>query len=106
MKFIFEVIVKPPFTVDEYAANWIKASEIMQATAGAMGTRLHRDINDRNRLVAIASWQSKAARDLKDDTRDETVRQIMAEHHTTCVIRVIGEFDEPEWEVIPTTIQR
>ena len=25
MKFVFEVIVKPPFTVEEYAANWVRA---------------------------------------------------------------------------------
>lgn len=101
MKFIFEVIVKPPFTVEEYAANWIRASEIMQQTPGAMGTRLHRDLNDPNRLLAIASWESKQARDLKDDSRDATVRRILAEHHEKCDIRIIGEFDEPQWEVIP-----
>lgn len=101
MKFIFEVIVKPPFTVAEYASNWIKASEIMQRTTGACGTRLHRDLNDPNRLLAIASWESRAARNLKDDHRDATVRKILAEHYEKCDIRIIGEFDEPEWEVIP-----
>ena len=101
MKFIFEVIVKPPFTVEEYAENWVRASEIMQRTTGARGTRLQRDLNNPHRLLAIASWESKAARDLKDDSRDATVRQILAEHHRKCDIRVIGEFDEPEWEVIP-----
>ena len=30
MKFIFEVRVKAGFSVDEYAANWIRASEIIQ----------------------------------------------------------------------------
>lgn len=101
MKFIFEVRVKAGYTVEEYAAKWIEASQIMQRTSGARGTRLHRDLNDPTRLLAIASWESKAARDLKDDSRDARVRQILAEHHEKCEIRVLGEFDDPEWEVIP-----
>ncbi|NHN36985.1 antibiotic biosynthesis monooxygenase [Pseudomaricurvus alcaniphilus] len=101
MKFIFEVIVKPGFTVEEYAANWLVASEIMQRAPGALGTRLHRDLNNPNRLLAIASWESKSARDQKDDERDATVRRILAEHHAKCEINIIGEFDEPEWQVIP-----
>ena len=39
MKFIFEVIVKPGFTAEQYATNWIRASEIIQQTPGALGTR-------------------------------------------------------------------
>lgn len=101
MKFIFEVRVKPGYTVEEYAAKWIQASEIMQRTPGALGTRLHRDLNDPDRLLAIASWESKQARDLKDDNRDATVRKILAEHREKCEITLIGEFDEPEWEVVP-----
>ncbi len=101
MKFIFEVLVKPGFTVEEYAENWLRASEIIQQTPGARGTRLHRDLNNPNRLLAIASWESREARDQKDDSRSETVRKILAEHAQKCVITVIGEFDEPDWEVVP-----
>ena len=101
MKFIFEVRVKPGFTVEEYATNWVKASEIMQQTQGAKGTRLHRDMNDPNRLLAIASWDSREARNMKDDSKSEIVKRILAEHYEKCDITILGEFDEPEWEVIP-----
>lgn len=101
MKFIFEVKVKPGFSVEQYAANWVRASEIIQRTPGAMGTRLHRKIGHPDTLLAIASWESKAARDAKDDSRDEVVRSILAEHAEKCEIRIIGEFEEPDWEVLP-----
>ena len=101
MKFIFEVKVIPPYTIEEYAANWVRASKIIQQTPGALGTRLHRKIGSPDTLLAIASWRSKAARDAKDDSRDQLVREILAMHHQRCEITVIGEFDEPEWVVIP-----
>lgn len=101
VKFIFEVKVKPGFSVEQYAANWIRASEIIQRTPGALGTRLHRKLGEPRTLLAIASWESKAARDAKDDNRDEVVRSILAEHAEKCEITIIGEFEEPEWEVLP-----
>ena len=41
MKFIFEVRVKPGFSVEEYAKGWVEASEIIQQSEGAKGTYLH-----------------------------------------------------------------
>ena len=35
MKFIFEVRMKPGYTVEEYAEAWLRASEIIQRTLGA-----------------------------------------------------------------------
>jgi hypothetical protein len=101
MKFIFEVRMKPGYTVDQYADAWVRASKIIQRTSGARGTYLHRKIGDPNALLAIASWESKAHRDAKDDRRDETVRAIMDMHAKNCGITVIGEFDEPQWSVLP-----
>jgi quinol monooxygenase YgiN len=101
MKFIFEVRMKPGYTVDEYAEAWVRASEIIQRTPGARGTYLHRKIGEPDTLLAIATWESKAHRDAKDDRRDETVRAILEKHAANCEIRVIGEFDEPEWIVLP-----
>lgn len=101
MKFIFEVRLKPGFTAEEYAANWVRASEVIQQTPGARGTRLHRKIGEPDKLLAIASWESKEARDAKDDRRDELVRRILEEHSVRCEITVIGEFEDPEWEVLP-----
>lgn len=101
MKFIFEVRMKPGYTVKEYAEAWVKASQVIQRTPGALGTRLHRKIGEPDVLLAIASWESKAARDAKDDKRDDMVRSILAMHAKKCEITLIGEFEEPEWEVMP-----
>ena len=101
MKFVFEVRMKPGYTVEEYAKAWVAASEIIQRSPGARGTYLHRKIGDDNTLLAIATWASKADRDAKDEYGSEAVRAILAEQHTHCEIRVIGEFDEPEWSAIP-----
>ncbi|MDB5842478.1 MAG: antibiotic biosynthesis monooxygenase family enzyme [Herminiimonas sp.] len=101
MKFIFEVRMKPGYTVEEYAEAWVRASEIIQQAPGARGTYLHRKIGDPNALLAIATWESKAHRDAKDDRRSETVRAILEKHARNCEITVIGEFEEPEWAVLP-----
>ena len=101
MKFIFQVRVKPPYTVEEYAESWVRASEVIQQTPGARGTRLHRKIGDPNVLLAIASWESKEARDAKDDLRDETVRAILEKHAVHCEFKLVGEFEDAEWEVLP-----
>ncbi len=101
MKFIFEVRMKPGYTVEEYAKAWVKASEIIQRTPGARGTHLHRKIGDPGALLAIATWRSKADRDAKDDRRSETVRAILAKHAQNCDITIIGEYEEPEWSVPP-----
>ncbi len=101
MKFIFEVRVKPGFTVEEYAQGWVEASEIIQQTPGARGTYLHRKIGEPDKVLAIAHWDSKADRDAKDDSRSEKVKAILAKHAKVCEVTVIGEFDEPEWQVLP-----
>jgi len=101
MKFIFEVRMKPGYTVEEYAAAWISASEIIQRTPGARGTYLHRKIGSPDTLLAIATWDTKAHRDAKDDRRDATVRAILDKHAQHCNVTVIGEFEEPEWSVLP-----
>jgi heme-degrading monooxygenase HmoA len=101
MKFLFEVRMKPGYTVEEYANAWARASEIIQRTPGARGTYLHRKIGDSDALLAIATWDSKAHRDAKDDRRDATVRAILEKHSRNCEVTIIGEFEEPEWAVIP-----
>ena len=101
MKFIFEVKMKPGYTVEQYAAAWIEASEIIQRAPGARGTYLHRKIGAPDTLLAIAHWDSKASRDAKDDRRDATVRAILERHAHYCETTLIGEFEEPEWTVLP-----
>jgi heme-degrading monooxygenase HmoA len=101
MKYLFEVHIKPGHTAEQYAAAWVRVSEILQRAPGARGTRLHRKLGDPRTLLAIASWESKTARDAMEARRDETVRSILKETSVICEITVIGEFDEPEWVVEP-----
>ena len=101
MLFIFEVHVKPGYQAEQYADAWVRASRIIQQAPGARGTRLHRKIDDDQTLLAIASWESKAARDAMEGQPDEQVRAIIAEQAEFVTINVIGEFEDPEWEVLP-----
>lgn len=101
MYFIFEVHVKPGHSAEQYADAWVRASEIIQQAPGARGTRLHRKIDDPSVLLAVASWESKAARDAMEARPSEQVRAIIAEQAQFVDIRVIGEFEDPEWVVEP-----
>ena len=101
MKYLFEVHIKPGHCAEEYANAWVRASEIIQRAPGAQGTLLHRKIDDPNTLLAIASWQSKAERDAMERHHDPVVKQIIESAATGCEIRLIGEFEEPEWVVMP-----
>jgi len=103
MKFIFEVRLKPGRTVEEYAASWVRASEIIQRAPGARGTRLHRKIGQPDVLMAIASWESKAARDARDRflKPDAAMRAVLDEHFDIVDFKLIGEYEEAEWIVEP-----
>lgn len=101
MHFIFEVHIKPGYSAEQYADAWVRASELIQAAPGARGTRLHRKIGDPDVLLAIATWQSKAARDAMEARPDERIRAIIAEQAQFVDIRVIGEFEDAEWVVEP-----
>ncbi len=101
MLFIFEVRVKPGYTAEQYAAAWVLASRIIQRAPGARGTRLHRKIGDENALLAIASWESKAQRDAMERAPSAEVERIIASQAPFCDIRVIGEFEDPDWVVDP-----
>lgn len=101
MHYIFEVFLKPGYSAERYAEAWTRASEIIQGAPGAQGTRLHRKIGDPQRLLAIATWESKAARDAMESQLPASVAAIIAEQ-TPCVeITLIGEFEAPEWTVLP-----
>ncbi|HKQ83796.1 MAG TPA: antibiotic biosynthesis monooxygenase [Steroidobacteraceae bacterium] len=101
MKFIFEVRIKPGHTAEEYADAWLRASELIQRAPGARGTRLQRKIGAPNTLLAIASWDSKEYRDAMESRHDEAIAAIIRSAAPFVEINVIGEFEEPEWVVIP-----
>lgn len=101
MIFVFEVHIKPGHTAEQYADAWVRASEIIQQAPGARGTRLHRGIGSSSALLAIASWDSKTARDAMEVNPGDTVKEIIASQAPFVDIRVVGEFDDPEWVVEP-----
>lgn len=101
MHFIFEVHLKPGYTAEQYADAWLRASAIIQRSPGARGTRLHRKIGDPTVLLAIATWESKDARDAMEAREPEGVQAIIAEQTEFVEIRLVGEFEAPEWEVVP-----
>ncbi len=101
MHFIFEIKMKPGFPPERYAEGWIEASTIIQQAQGAQGTRLHRKIGEPDVLLAIATWESKAMRDEMEGTPDPRVQAIIARQTEHVEFRLIGEYEAPEWEVIP-----
>ncbi|WP_404366926.1 antibiotic biosynthesis monooxygenase family protein [Marinobacter sp.] len=101
MKYMFEVHIREGHTAEEYADAWVRASEIIQRAPGAKGTELHRKIGDPKVLIAIAHWETKAHRDAMEARHDPEVAEIIRSAAAFCDIRPIGEFEEPEWMVIP-----
>ncbi|WP_116364490.1 antibiotic biosynthesis monooxygenase family protein [Parahaliea mediterranea] len=101
MHFIFEVHIKPGYSALQYADAWLRASRLIQQAPGAQGTRLHRKIGEPDVLLAIATWESKAQRDAMEGKPSQQVKDIIAAEAPFVDIRVIGEFEAPEWEVIP-----
>ena len=103
MHYIFEVHIDPEadYTAEDYADAWIRASRYIQRAPGAQGTRLHRKVGDPNVLLAIATWESKAARDAMEADPPAEVARIIAEQTPYVSINFIGEFEAPEWQVIP-----
>jgi heme-degrading monooxygenase HmoA len=99
MLFLFEVHLKPGYTAEQYAEGWVKASRIIQELPGALGTRLHRKLDEPDVLLAIASWDSKASRDAMEADEPEAARKIIADQAPFVDIKVIGDFEDAEWVV-------
>jgi heme-degrading monooxygenase HmoA len=103
MHFIFEVHVKAGYSAEQYAQAWVRASKLIQQAPGAQGTRLHRKIGEPAVLLAIATWESKAARDAMESQASEQIAAIIAEQAQYVTVEFIGEYESPEWEVLPPT---
>ncbi|MDX1755406.1 MAG: antibiotic biosynthesis monooxygenase family protein [Marinobacter sp.] len=101
MKYIFEVRVKEGYSAEDYAEAWVRASELIQQAPGARGTELHRKIGDPNTLIAIAHWDSKDDRDAMEAQHDPEIAEIIRSAAPFVEIRRVGEFEEPEWVVLP-----
>jgi hypothetical protein len=101
MKYLFEVRIKEGHTVEEYADAWVRASELIQKHAGARGTELRRKLGEPDKLLAIASWDSKADRDAMEAQHDAKIDAIIRSAAPFVEVTPIGEFAEPEWVVEP-----
>ncbi|WP_136253970.1 antibiotic biosynthesis monooxygenase family protein [Onishia niordana] len=101
MKYLFEVRIKEGHTAEEYADAWVRASELIQQAPGARGTELHRKIGDPDTLIAIAHWDSKASRDAMEADHPPNIDAIIKSAAPGCEVSVIGEFEDPEWAVMP-----
>jgi hypothetical protein len=101
MYFIFEVHIKDGHQAEDYAAVWVRASKMIQRSPGARGTRLHRKIGDPSVLLAIATWESKEARDAMEEELAQGIADLIDSQSDYVDIRLIGEFEAPEWEVLP-----
>ena len=105
MYYIFAIrITDPDYTPEQYADAWVRVSRYIQAAPGARGTRLHRKIGDPSTLLAIASWESKAARDTMEANAPAEIAEIIATQTPHVKIELIGEFEAPEWEVLPEDV--
>lgn len=101
MKYLFEVRIKEGHTVEEYADAWVRASELIQQHPGARGTELRRKIGEPDKLLAIASWDSKADRDAMEAQHSQKIDEIIRSAAPFVGVTPIGEFEEPEWVVKP-----
>ena len=101
MYYIFEVTARPGYTIDQYAKAWVAASELIQQTCGAKGTRLCRKIGDNRSALAIAEWENKLARDDSTNQISGEARGIISSQIDFVDIRFIGEYEAPDWTVLP-----
>ena len=101
MHFIFEIHMSPGYPPENYAEAWVRASQIIQQSEGAQGTRLHRKIGEPTVLLAIATWASRDQRLAMEEGMDSRVIAIIKEQAEFVEVRMIGEYEAPEWEVLP-----
>ena len=104
MKYIFEIKIKPGHSVSEYVSAWERASEIIQQSDGARGTKLFKKVGEQDKLLAIATWESKTARDTamkRLGHSDRDIQGVLHKHEEYADLRTIGEFDDTEWSVVP-----
>ena len=101
MHYIFEVRAKPGYSIEAYAEGWMAASALIQRAPGARGTRLHRKIDEPDVALAIATWDSKHARDAMESNPPAAIKAIIEGQKPFVDIRFIGQFEAPEWVVLP-----
>lgn len=88
----------------EFINQWQKGSDIIQTSAGALGTKLFRDVDNPQKFFAIAEWESKEARDLamekleKHPKAEEILHgheKFVESHKTVARLELIAESSPP-----------
>ena len=100
MHYLFEVTAKPGYTIEQYAEAWVRASELIQQAPG----RRARGCTERSAMSA-PRWPLPLGRarprGMPRRSAPERVQEIIQSQAPFVEIRFIGEFEAPEWEVLP-----
>ncbi len=97
MIFIFEIQLKEGCSEQDYVGAWRKGSGRIQKSDGARGTILYRKIGEPRTLIAIATWDSKEARDAGMEVlkqADADIQEILMKHKEFGEPKILGEFEE------------
>lgn len=87
---------------EEFVRRWRHDSELIQKSAGALGTLLHRSQTERGRFLGFASWESASDR-AKAMAELEAARVPFRTAEEISEIVFVGFFKEPEDFVPPAT---
>ena len=104
MHYIFLVTANDGYSIELYAESWYRASELFQRAPGAQGTRLHRRVGVEGRALAIATWES-SRQGCRRELQGPDVQAIIESQADWVTIQFIGEFEAPEWEVLPDSFK-
>jgi heme-degrading monooxygenase HmoA len=96
MIFVFKINVKSG-CMNKYIEAWKRGSSIIQKQPGAQGTRLFKKIGEKDVLIAIASWKSKALRDkaMKTLNKNPKIKEILNKHKQYGDTHILGNFNGP-----------
>ncbi len=96
-KFVFEIKFKEGQNEQDYIDAWKRGSTKIQTFPGARGTILHRKIGEPTTLLAIATWDTKVARDAAFKSLSEMGQEgweILHRHSEFGEISPMGGFEE------------
>lgn len=101
-RYIWKITITDPEKVAPFIQVWRDASKVLQEYDGAKGTHLHRVLGEDGEYLAIADWESKAARDaMKADTDANTSErarrwQQFTKSEEFGIVESIGKVEEIE----------
>jgi hypothetical protein len=97
MIYVFQVQLDLGTELRQYIAAWKRGSEVIQRSAGARGIRLYQKIGSQDKLLNIATWDSKISRDMAMEAlrrADAKTQALLHRHEDFGKVTFIGAFDE------------